>query len=56
LAKRLKEAGRLREGANVDDVGTTFLAMSIGFTVYHMMGGIDSATARCGLLDLIVDR
>jgi AcrR family transcriptional regulator len=56
MATRLAEAGRLREGANVEDVGTTFLALSIGFTVYHMMGGIDSATARRGLHDLILDR
>jgi AcrR family transcriptional regulator len=56
LAERLQREGRLRQGADVHDVGTTFLAMSIGFTVYHMMGGIDSATARRGLHDLIVDR
>lgn len=56
LAERMKREGRLREGANVDDVGRMLLTMSIGFTVYHMMGGIDSATARRGMLDLIVDR
>ncbi|MFL6116471.1 MAG: TetR/AcrR family transcriptional regulator [Catenulispora sp.] len=56
LAERMQREGRLREGANVDDVGTTLLTMSIGFTVYHMMGGVDSGIARRGLLDLIVDR
>jgi AcrR family transcriptional regulator len=56
LARRLQQEGRLREGADVDAVGTTLLTMSIGFTVYHMMRGVDSKIARRGLLDLIVDR
>lgn len=56
LAQSLQKEGRLREGADVRDVGITLLTMSIGFTVYHMMGGVDAAIARRGLHDLIIDR
>ena len=56
LAERLQREGRLREGADVHDVGTTLHTMSMGFMLCHKLGGIDSATARRGLHDLIVDR
>lgn len=56
LAERLRREGRLREGADVHAVGTTLHTMSMGFMLCHMLGGIDSATARRGLHDLIVDR
>ena len=56
LAERLQCEGRLREKANVQDVGAVLHIMSIGFMVSHMMGGVDAATARRGLFDLIVDR
>lgn len=56
LAERLQREGRLRGKASVQDVGIILHTLSIGFMVYHMMGGVDSATARRGLFGLIIDR
>lgn len=55
LATRLQEEGRLREGTDVQDVGATFLALGMGFMIYHMMGGIDAATLNKGLHGLNID-
>ena len=55
VAARLGEEGRLREGTNPQDVGATFLALGMGFMLFHMLGGIDVATLRQGLLGLIID-
>lgn len=56
LAESLHQEGRLREGADVAAVAVTLHTMSMGFMLHHMLGGIDSGTARRGLLDLFADR
>jgi AcrR family transcriptional regulator len=52
--QRLRDAGRLPPGADVDAVGATLVAMQLGFLLQHLiLDDVDDGTVRRGLRQLL---